>query len=446
MAAFEQSQNCPYLYFTACDTAPSIQTGFLLPADTESPPRTISFEDSWNHFSDGVYLFLLQDLEEKNQASFASSAWYYRDNATRRGIRVAWFYEPNAHLLEGFFIAVHQQDDAVLTDRVTLIPNDDGTEILIGKDCPISLDHESVLISPAEDGLFAILAPDGTRIPIRGNIPIDLCGAQAGLVRDRFPISNPAAFDIGLRYFYPTHNSKSGISSHYYPVFVNIEEVERINDPFDHPETRKTALKFTRIDGEYPPIETYFRTIHGHTVYLRPTDNCYLLQVPKPVSTRPVSDPQTYRIPHGDFQITVEHTDRQGNTVYSVEEDDRLLCGISGVEYIGLSAYDGSGINENYLKFRRGNPAFAAAPQPGQTAGLSSIAQTAWCTVQCKDAALYYAQPEQAFIYQDAGTPQMLDYLEIPATELPPNSQNDNDTFPMVPYGGLKRRQLDSCY
>jgi hypothetical protein len=156
-----------------------------------------------------------------------------------------------------------------------------------------------------------------------------------------------------------------------------------------------------------------------------------------------------YMVPDGAYAVTVlEPAAVQGTTV----EIDRLLCGTSGLEYLGLPPAGSSA-----LTFVPGKPAYA--PMDSKSLGqdaLSPLGTTSWVYAQAPSNGTirYYAQPEDAPLFRSpVPTPHtsrllsaaqtqtatdsigFLDFLEVVASDLPP--PNGSRAFPMAPYRDL---------
>ena len=103
---------------------------------------------------------------------------------------------------------------------------------------------------------------------------------------------------------------------------------------------------------------------------------------------------------------------------------ERLLCGTTGLDYVGLPASTGM-----ILSFRAGRAAYAppnadAAPDARNTLAadpappaLTTLGTTAWSWISGDGSLGYYAQPEDAPFYT-GGKAGFLDYLEISAATL----------------------------
>lgn len=173
-----------------------------------------------------------------------------------------------------------------------------------------------------------------------------------------------------------------------------------------------------------------------------------------------------YLSPEGLFSVDVVEPEPGpgGAAVGSLEERapgagmaaigsmNRLLCGMSGLEYLGLPSSGTSG-----LVFVAGRPAYA--PMEATATGadaLSSLGTTSWVFPQGPpDLSIrYYAQPEDAPLFGGpvaAGkeglgaedTIGFLDFLEVAAATLP--DADERRAFPMAPYRGLHPSLLNAA-
>jgi hypothetical protein len=129
------------------------------------------------------------------------------------------------------------------------------------------------------------------------------------------------------------------------------------------------------------------------------------------------------------------------------------MCGLSGVEYIGLNS------GANALSFFTGSPAYANAFDPSTSAPttLTGDATTAWAfpsipTDNNAPPLTYYAQPDQAVLFQSssgAAAPQPGDspfrplvYFEVPSNSLPLKPAADT-AIPLFPYSGVSVHDPD---
>jgi hypothetical protein len=233
--------------------------------------------------------------------------------------------------------------------------------------------------------------------------------------------------------------------------------------PLDPARTRFGLLPFNATITEVPSFETGYVTARGYGVTLAPRN----VASPKPTGfvfgVQPlvsgVVDPALvdvpvvyYLTPDGDFDLSVTDSGGRLVTAAAFENSDpapveRLLCGTTGLDYVGLPAAAGM-----VLSFRAGNAAYAppnadAAPDARNLPGadpappaLTTLGTTAWSWISGDGSLGYYAQPEDAPFYT-GGKAGFLDYLEISAAML--TTEQSAPAFPMVGYAGLQVEQAD---
>jgi len=229
--------------------------------------------------------------------------------------------------------------------------------------------------------------------------------------------------------------------------------------PLDPARTRFGLAPFgTTASGDAPVFDSGYVTALGYGVQLKPvqiasqTQPGFVLAV-QPLTTgaiggAPGDVPVAYYLtPDGDF--TLLGLDQGGQLATAQLSEDiaaaapavRVLCGTTGLDYVGLNTADG-----NVLSFRAGRAAYAPparaedeapvltqddAPAPP---ALTDLGTTAWSWISAGSAPRYYAQPEDAPFYA-GGYSGFLSYLEMAATDLV--TDDPAPAFPMVGYAGL---------
>ncbi|HKP51302.1 MAG TPA: hemagglutinin protein [Chloroflexia bacterium] len=207
-------------------------------------------------------------------------------------------------------------------------------------------------------------------------------------------------------------------------------------DPLNPMVPDRTQIGFFSPDGvgSPPPLMSGLVTTRGHGTTLTPlaaaaplwsarlTFCASPLFVPQP-GTDPYYD--YYLAPDGAFSLTT--TPQEG--IVATEGDtlaDRLLLGLSGLEYVGLHATSGT-----VALFRAGQPAFAprALAEQNESQGvgplLSDLATTSYLTLLPPHASepglTYFAQPRQAplFVSTTSLGAGFMDFHEMPAATLP---------------------------
>ncbi|MEN2991417.1 hemagglutinin protein [Tistrella sp. BH-R2-4] len=236
--------------------------------------------------------------------------------------------------------------------------------------------------------------------------------------------------------------------------------------PLDPARTRLGLLPFGATAATVPSFATGYVTARGYGVTLAPRNTAsatppgFVMAI-QPLVTGVVDGPFAdvpvvyYLTPDGDFDLTPVNTDGQivtasldalGRNDLDAAPAERLLCGTTGLDYVGLAQSSGT-----VMSFRAGRPAYAppflspmldivramdldeAAPP-----ALTGLGTTAWSWISGTSAARYYAQPEDAPFYT-GGSAGFLNYLEISAATLTTN--DPEPCFPMVGYAGLDEAQ-----
>ena len=205
--------------------------------------------------------------------------------------------------------------------------------------------------------------------------------------------------------------------------------------------------------NQAPPLfDSMFATAYGYGVRLKalaasgetPDTRFVFAEQPRFVGDETVPK-DFYLTLQGAFVVEWETNevatlDATGTSVF------RLLCGTSGLEYLGMPSDATS-----KLEFIPGQKAFAPLLPSEETGDpLTDLGTTAWTWASTMDAnkpVRYYAQPEDAPLYKappasaasdDIGS-VFLDFLEIPALQLTAtaNAANTTRAFPLAPYNHL---------
>ena len=90
------------------------------------------------------------------------------------------------------------------------------------------------------------------------------------------------------------------------------------------------------------------------------------------------------------------------------------------------------------------------ASKPVSAESLTTIATTAWAYIRQigETEPIYYAQPDQAVLYQpspqnSSANLHLLRYMEVKAATLPDPENNPLPVFPLLPYGGVQTKLMD---
>lgn len=316
--------------------------------------------------------------------------------------------------------------------------------------------------------------PEGTGV----NVP--LLGPQRYVLQSLallgdFSNDSGQGFDVGLRYSYAQDGK---VFSQFYPIFATPSgyQVEfQVNwDPLAPLNPKRSWMQFTgnayliTITGEGQGkieiaantnvLPTWLRTIYGKPLSLRPVlegeHAARLVLQPRPPD-KP-GETAYYMVPDGDYELLGEQKNNGDNSLPQLN----LLCGLAGTESIGffLGTPD---VPLTTIRFHPWMPAYA--PQFPLVNGGSSLTSsgarrsqasasdplledewpTAWISVAPSGKlpntnAIYYAQPEQAALYEarkEAAEANMLELYQAPAAEF--NDGSLDRSYPLAVYAGL---------
>ncbi|MGB7873398.1 MAG: hypothetical protein WBL25_03365, partial [Anaerolineales bacterium] len=491
---FKRSSGGHGLYLPDDDQADMV---FLLPPDSETPPELISLSESWDNFPEGCYVFLPDSLPESNQGAFAVAAWNFLSEPTRHkrhrpdvtlhhigphfSPRFAWFANPEQAEfgLRGQSISLYQYQDEEHTtpewrnDRLVICNFDDYT-LEIVKNCAITLkeDGSGFTFSPSKGYQNTFLTPQGW---LNVDIYLSIGGPDSGA----FILSAEDIVDFihklqpEIRYFFKDERLEStsrnySIASQSYPILSqDVDDwigmsggaKDFLSLHLLKPMVSRGIDLFIPFKGVRMP--SCFRTNLGHLINLTPLEGSRLVFVSRPGYSRDETGHLNhYTTLQGDFEISVTKDSSVPDSL-----PDNLICGLSGAEYIDLP-----GNKQNILTFIPGQAAFAPNFSFDQTQGgdtgdgekLTAKATTAWVYIYQRDREsastgsalsypIYYAQPDQAVLYEpfkdgNSDTGNFLDFMEIPATALPAERGENSPilAFPLAPYARVEREQIEN--
>ncbi len=317
----------------------------------------------------------------------------------------------------------------------------------------------------AFDGGCVFTTPGGPYPACDKQLLLPMIGPHAGSLCFRITLATGGVggdFDqmgAGLRYAYPAASdatlatdaadANNDAAFLHLPVLIQPTPPLTLHASLDplrvwDPARSRLAFFAATADPGPGPMLSNFATARGHDVLLNPcfdgTRPAALVFAIQPLLIgKPGTVPFcSYLTLDGDFAIStntplaVLAADRAALAPGDIQIE-RLVCGASGLEYLGIPV-----AGEYRLSFMPGLPAFAPA-QISATAEdpiLTPLATTAWVYPR-PPAGLsldYYAQPDQATLYQ-ASAAAYLSFFEMPAATLPlPDGLR---AFPVAPYRGL---------
>jgi hypothetical protein len=474
---FQQSTDVSLLY-TATDNgaAPAGCLLYLLPEDSATTPSIIPFADSWNVFS-GVYLFLAAPLTSGQEQTFISNVQDFLKDPRMLQTRFVWFNPPyDGQLLTGQNIAITApQGDSTTAQTAEFVFQPLTFTLQAGATAKIDEANIAFNFTAANAQNFFVQTPNNTIDDLGPLLTLPLTGALAGCLQFTLPlqfdpaqnVDNLADLDIGLRYFYALSFAANDDTSSdedfflgtmRYPVFSQELTLYANLDPVAALNPARTYFAFNGVDaglaaaGAAPAVTTYYSSTLGDSFSLlplpastasSPSAFAALVFAVNPQASVPSTGDPYYLVPRGDFALQSQRT-------RAIE----LMCGLSGVEYMGLPAQQ-----QNQVSFFPGHDAFAYGFQPGQPPGVVSqkpgtAPLTAFATIIAKGSALdYFAQPDQSVLYNYDTTGMMpltppgaqpvtaLAAVPVQAATLkwPPASA---PVFPLLPYAGLSGLDL----
>ncbi|HKR11616.1 MAG TPA: hypothetical protein VJT15_06150 [Pyrinomonadaceae bacterium] len=299
---------------------------------------------------------------------------------------------------------------------------------------------------------------------------LPFAGSAIACWRLAITLSNPDDFQqlgIGIRYFYPYQALPS--ERNVYIAAINLPTIFQPLSPLNldvslnslHPlDPDRSYFSLVPLNPALPIFDTMFATAHGYGVELQPLaaagatpDARFVFaEQPRYVGADDEVPKDFYLTLQGAFSIewkTTAGTLTDGDDANSIH---RLLCGMSGLEYLGMPD-DGASI----IEFIPGQNAYAPL-LPSEESGdpLTGLGTTAWVWASTNNAdqqVSYFAQPEDAPLYKappasaaradDNLGSVFLDFLEMPALLLA--ASDGTRAFPLAPYNHLAADEIEDA-
>jgi hypothetical protein len=508
---YQRSTASPLYFAVNSDSTLNKTVAYLLPTDNQSDPKTLTLAQALPNLpgqpSAGCFIYL--NTTDYDEAAFAIAARVFLWQSGFANVRFAWFVNPpqaggdNAPL-NGSLIIAEKVDEKTYQLKEASLTISTNFTLFLANGCMLTVDphNENQLKISQADGdnnSIAITSVFGTQqVPSIGGAYIPGFGTQAGCIQFQFEVSNTALdenhLDVGLRYFVDDPNSPGNIISQRYPIFNPSESQSPINawaslfllDAFN---PTRTFFSFNGQDGtgqEGSAVPTYFRTNAGNKVALTPQSKALagFVFAYNPTTTEESSGDPVYNMPTGAFDIYMDEMPTTNANVSGVPAF-RVMCGLSGVEYVGLM-----NATNNTMQFISGQNAYAPTYMPppddstlkskrnpkqallndAPSKLLAPGATTSWVYItpdsqtdsQSKASAptnlqasdnvqstvQYFAQPDDSVFYEAAAIqPNILNYMEVPAGLFPAPSpittknlatESAPICYPMVPYAGVQ--------
>ena len=454
-----------------------------LPSAGSPLGQTLTLEQTW---ADRLGCYLLLDTRPPD-SSAALVMW--RDYLQRMGspgmLRVVWLrtggelggWQAWALQVGGTSAAAQLVMPAVFQ----LAPS----SLFLGQGSAVGLstaaDGWGLTVRAAEGKALLWQTPLQALVLAAGVVHVPFTGAAAGCLCFGLPVSDFNGLGAGVSYFYddsvrvdsraegvrPTHIASGYVRQLFLPLFQGAQTVSldsRI-DPCQPDNTERTHFAFP-VTGAVPTLDCTLATPRGHRITLTPQVAADARPAARLVFQRAAIyqgdgvSAAHYRhlVPEGGFTLNIALLDAplldaaERATPPAWAPVERLVCGASGLEYIGLSAASGC-----TLVFKSGQAGYAVNAGEGlmpaeNSPPLGALCQTAWVQVLAPagGAALnYFSQPEQAPLYgattisaQDAATPAPAVQSFVYFNELPSVQLQATLFYPLAPYRGLLPHQV----
>ncbi len=463
---FLRSADVPQLYAASDDgnpPAPGTTTRWFLLPQGGNADATLTVAQAWA--TAGTFVFLQIPLPSGGDATFATAAWRLLGVPSFIAPRVAWFPSgvPAGGALQAYVLSV--VPNAGVTSR-TLSVEFRNYALIVAAGTALGFDESAPALTLAQTSAHPIAFTTGfgaTTLDGAGSIAIPLQGTSAGALQFALAtgttngVADLRLLDVGMRTYFPAQGGGSTeatlVDSLAYPL-LGVEETPVLLATLA-PWSDAEAHTFFSFDPSTGALESCYRTVTGHALSLTPVQDASgpsataarLVLATRP-SAFPASPDDLYTlVPKGDFLAAAVSITNSGRArsdptaaVVTTPAASRLMCGLSGVEYVGLAS-------ANAVAFFTGGAAYAdgfdpASKTPAPTA-LTSAATTAWalpCGFDSHQAAplTYFAQPDGAVLFQPSQGKNFapLVYLEVPSATLAA-SVAAAGAVPLLPYAGV---------
>ncbi|MHA7056092.1 hypothetical protein ACWGOQ_0002660 [Aquimarina sp. M1] len=452
---------------------------FLLPEDRTVEASSITFEDTAQY--GGYYLFAINT--PKDVSAFVTNAQAYFKSVVKpyQTGGIAWIQSPdgplNSDTIQLIYLQGATKGFALLQNYSYNFGNNFSTLTLSALNVSITLDttNNRFVITGPPNGFIVFKANNiaSKTIPHNG-LEIPLTGlAMAGM---RFMVGlnhgiDFDSFDTALKYFY-NNNDTGDLMQMSYPLFQDGSQNDYVQfqasiNPIDllNEQQLSTYLAFlgkstnNNNDEEKDTVmPSNFRSDYGIPVHLLPNVDTSTLNgsenIPSATSSmlvfseRAIHDDTDnwYTIPSGYFTIGI---DAENISFLDVNNQLRILCGLSGTESISVTA-ETTETKGDYFAFIGKKPAYVPQYpilQLGNKVGSNTAQQslsdtfcTAWIGLVRNNVAnasiVYHSQPQGSSLYAPNKSDKeslFLDYYVANSGTL--SDITEVAYFPMVGYG-----------
>jgi hypothetical protein len=463
----------PLYFLEAGPALDNYRIGYAADAGV-APPDTVTLAQTWTLYP-GVYLLL--GAAPADPARFLADLRALLSTPAMALTRLLVLDDPDAPLNQWRFERLAVRTAGAGHETAALAPFSlRNLALFVAASLPIGLnDTEDGLRIDNRIGQCFFTTDNGQHrlTGIGATVDLPFTGPTAGCFRFTLTVDDASldALDAGLRFF--ADAAFPGLlQSLRYPLFELRNARLALDTALDPLHAQLPDRTFFGLSppgtSSGPGLRSYFRTNLGQPIALvcmrgagAIADPRFVLDVRRQAHAPQASDPY-YLTPLGSFELMATAAPRPPGT--SSAPAARMMCGLSGVEYLGLPATTGC-----LLHFFPGHPAYmppdeavtarrqarsnarrTAPRQPlisGRTAPLTEVATTSWAyvTPRAGGAVTYFAQPGDASLFQHDPA-LFLGYMEVPAGTLPATPTAPDAVmpaaFPLVPYAGIVAQDL----
>lgn len=308
-------------------------------------------------------------------------------------------------------------------------------------------------------------APGGAYPAQGGTLLLPLTGAISGCWSFSISLTNGGAtpndfaqLDLGLRYFYPDASGSGSVLALQLPTLLQPATgtltLYAALDSLRPLVPARSYLSFIPPGGGAGPaaLTSTFGTARGYGVSLAPlaSPSAAVPDAGLVFAVQPLFTGSDNNVPFRYYltlqgAFTLGWLGLNGGSAQPAGDDDnsyRLLCGAAGIEYMAVPASVAT-----QLVFVPGQAAYSSLEATADSTAfpLEPLGTTAWVypAAATTGTITYYAQPEQAPLYQAPLTQTrtatvgsvFMDFLPVPVLDLP--ASTGALCLPMAPYRGL---------
>lgn len=426
-----------------------------------------TLSQTWNGDSGGIYFFLAEASTASDADFDISLLTYLQMLGWPSGPKFLWLENPNAPVVSWRGLTLNAQQSGStweVSRRADFRFTNYALTVTSGSVITLATEAQNWGFAFANSNIPVAMffGPNTSYNANNSTLLLPFAGPAAACWRLAITLSNGDDFrqlGVGIRYFYP-YRAVSATRNVYIKA-INLPTIFQPPGPLNldisldslHPlDPGRTYFSLIPLNSTAPQFDSTFATARGYGVRLTslagvgstPDAGFVFAEQPRFVGADDNVPKDLYLTLQGAFSIdwqTVNEPamlDATGTSIF------RLLCGMSGLEYLGMPSDAAS-----KLEFIPGQNAYAPLlPSEATADPLTNLGTTAWVWASTTDVdkpVRYYAQPEDAPLYEAPRAPPtdtsdnlgsvFLNFLEVPALLL--TQAGRARAFPLAPYHHL---------